>query len=90
MSNATQILTAVERGEPQAADQLLQLVYREQLIVRLRGREVPPLKINPLVRATMTLRAPPPGAIDQDAAHRLRRGGKEVGSIGEGRILRSH
>jgi RNA polymerase sigma factor (TIGR02999 family) len=29
MSNATQILTAVERGEPQAADQLLQLVYGE-------------------------------------------------------------
>src|SRR5438034_6696310 len=49
MSNATVLLTAVERGEPKAADELLELVYQElrQLATRKMAQELPGQTLQP-------------------------------------------
>src|SRR5438067_9667572 len=49
MSNATVLLTAVERGEPKAADELLELVYQElrQLATRKMAQEPPGQTLQP-------------------------------------------
>jgi len=48
-SDATVLLTAVERGEPKAADELLELVYQElrQLATRKMARESPGQTLQP-------------------------------------------
>ena len=49
MSNATVLLTAVERGEPKAANELLELVYQElrQLATRKMAQEPPGQTLQP-------------------------------------------
>ena len=49
MSNATVLLTAVERGDPKAADELLELVYQElrQLATRKMAQEPPGQTLQP-------------------------------------------
>src|SRR6266853_3446605 len=49
MSNATVLLTAVERGDPKAADELLELVYQElrQLATRKMAQESPGHTLQP-------------------------------------------
>src|SRR5712664_1958634 len=49
MSDATVLLTAVERGEPKAADELLALVYQElrQLATRKMAQEPPGQTLQP-------------------------------------------
>src|SRR5438093_6218523 len=49
MSNATVLLTAVERGEPKAANELLELVYQElrQLATRKMAQESPGQTLQP-------------------------------------------
>src|SRR2546425_3407440 len=49
MSNATVLLTAVERGDPKAADELLDLVYQElrQLATRKMAQELPGQTLQP-------------------------------------------
>jgi RNA polymerase sigma factor (TIGR02999 family) len=49
MSNATVLLTAVERGDPKAADELLELVYQElrQLATRKMAQESPGQTLQP-------------------------------------------
>jgi RNA polymerase sigma factor (TIGR02999 family) len=49
MSNATVLLTAVERGDPKAADELLELVYQElrQLATRRIAQESPGQTLQP-------------------------------------------
>src|SRR5438552_4730210 len=48
-SDATVLLTAVERGEPKAADELLELVYQElrQLATRKMAQESPGQTLQP-------------------------------------------
>src|SRR5882672_1798625 len=48
-SNATVLLTAVERGDPKAADELLELVYQElrQLAARKMAQEIPGQTLQP-------------------------------------------
>src|SRR5258707_3019794 len=48
-SHATVLLTAVERGEPKAADELLELVYQElrQLATRKMAQELPGQTLQP-------------------------------------------
>src|SRR5262245_41868794 len=47
MSDVTHVLSAVERGEPRAAEELLSLVYRElrRLAARRLAREAPGLSL---------------------------------------------
>ena len=49
VSNATVLVTAVERGEPKAADELLELVYQElrQLATRKMAQELPGQTLQP-------------------------------------------
>ena len=49
MSNATLLLTAVERGDPQAADKLLELVYQElrHLAIHRMAQEAPGQTLQP-------------------------------------------
>src|SRR6266436_1146744 len=49
MSNATVLLTAVERGDAKAADELLELVYQElrQLATRKMAQEPPGQTLQP-------------------------------------------
>src|SRR5712671_1020143 len=49
INNATVLLTAVERGEPKAADELLELVYQElrQLAARKLAQEPPGQTLQP-------------------------------------------
>jgi RNA polymerase sigma factor (TIGR02999 family) len=49
MSDATVLLTAVERGDPKAADELLELVYQElrQLATRKMAQEPPGQTLQP-------------------------------------------
>jgi RNA polymerase sigma factor (TIGR02999 family) len=49
MSNATVLLSAVERGDPKAADELLELVYQElrQLATRKMAQEPPGQTLQP-------------------------------------------
>src|SRR6266478_3558940 len=49
MSDATVLLTAVERGDPKAADKLLELVYQElrQLATRKMAQEQPGQTLQP-------------------------------------------
>jgi RNA polymerase sigma factor (TIGR02999 family) len=68
MTDVTQILSAVERGDPQAAEQLLPLIYQElrRLAARRLAREVP----GQTLQATALVHEAYMRLVDQDKAQR--------------------
>jgi hypothetical protein len=57
------------------------IVDRKQLIVFAGGGNLDLVDVHPALSSTVTLRAFAPGALDQDASHRLGCGAEEVGAI---------
>jgi hypothetical protein len=73
-----------------SAELVERFVYGQQFIVGLRRDQIAVIKINSFISATVTLSAASSGTVNQDAAHRFRRGRKEVSAILEIRCLRSY
>jgi len=63
------------------------LVHGEQLLVVARGGKFRRLKINALLPAPVTQRALATSVLNQDTAHRLCRGRKEMRAPGELRVV---
>src|SRR5213592_4752570 len=63
------------------------LIHRQQLIIHGGSGHIEGVKIYALVAPAMTFGVFPPGAVDQNAAHRLGGGAEEMFAILERRSL---
>jgi hypothetical protein len=63
------------------AELVERFIHGQQFIIGLRCDQIAVLEINSFISAAVPLSAAAAGAVNQDAAHRFRRGGKEVSAI---------